>query len=84
MHPDAYGSIAMPVYHTAAYQFPDAASMVEAFSGRSGEPDYSRVTNPTVTFYERKVKEMTGAASVSAFNSGMAAITNVWQPRART
>lgn len=78
MHPDAYGSIAMPVYHTAAYQFPDAASMVEAFSGRSGEPDYSRVTNPTVTFYERKVKEMTGAASVSAFNSGMAAITNVF------
>ena len=28
MHPDAYVSIAMPVYHTAAYQFPDAASMV--------------------------------------------------------
>ena len=56
-HPDAYGSIAMPVYHTCAYQFPDAASMTEAFSGRSGEPDYSRVMNPTVTFFENRVRE---------------------------
>ena len=75
-HPDAYGSIAMPVYHTAAYQFPDAASMVESCSGRSGEPDYSRVTNPTVTYFEERVAALTGAASVVAYNSGMAAISN--------
>lgn len=77
-HPDAYGSIAMPVYHTCAYQFPDAASMTEAFSGRSGEPDYSRVMNPTVTFLENRVRELTGAQSVTAFNSGMAAISNLF------
>lgn len=77
-HPDAYGSIAMPVYHTAAYQFPDAASMTEAFSGRSGEPDYSRVMNPTVTFLEDKVAQLTHAKSVTAFTSGMAAITNTF------
>ena len=75
-HPDAYGSIAMPVYHTAAYQFPDAASMVESFSGRSGEPDYSRVTNPTVTYFEERVAALTDAKSVVAYNSGMAAISN--------
>lgn len=78
MHPDAYGSVSMPVYHTAAYAFPDAASMVEAFSGRSGEPDYSRTMNPTVTFFEDKVRALTGARSVTAFNSGMAAILNVF------
>ena len=77
-HPDAYGSIAMPVYHTCAYQFPDAASMTEAFSGRSGEPDYSRVMNPTVTFLENRVRQLTGARSVTAFNSGMAAISNLF------
>lgn len=77
-HPDAYGSIAMPVYHTAAYQFPDAASMTEAFSGRSGEPDYSRVMNPTVTFLEEKVRNLTGAKAVTAFTSGMAAISNIF------
>ncbi len=77
-HDDPYGSLSMPVYHTAAYQFPDAASMTEAFSGRSGEPDYSRTMNPTVTFFEDKVKALTGAQSVTAFNSGMAAITNMF------
>ncbi|MDO4496758.1 MAG: PLP-dependent aspartate aminotransferase family protein [Bacteroidales bacterium] len=77
-HPDAYGAISMPVYHTAAYQFPDAASMTEAFSGRSGEPDYSRVMNPTVSFFEDKVRTLTGAKSVTAFNSGMAAISNLF------
>lgn len=68
----------MPIYHTAAFQFPDAASMTEAFSGRSGEPDYSRVQNPTVTFLEDRVKLLTHAHAVTAFNSGMAAITNTF------
>ena len=76
MHADPYGSLSVPVYHTAAYQFPDAASRIEAFSGRSGEPDYSRTMNPTVTFLEDKVRSLTGAQSVTAFNSGMAAISN--------
>ena len=73
---DAYGSLSMPVYHTAAYEFPDAASMVESFCGRSSDPDYSRVMNPTVTFFENKVKSLTGADDVIAFSSGMAAISN--------
>lgn len=77
-HADVYGSISMPIYHTAAFQFPDAASMTEAFSGRSGEPDYSRVQNPTVTFLEDRVKLLTHAHAVTAFNSGMAAITNTF------
>lgn len=73
--PDAYGSISMPVYHSAAFEFPDADSMVESFSGRSGMPDYSRVTNPTVYHFEDQVKILTGANKVFALNSGMAAIS---------
>ena len=73
---DAYGSISMPVYHTAAYEFDDADYMSDAFCGRVIVPDYSRVLNPTVMFLEDKVKELTGAHSVTALNSGMAAISN--------
>lgn len=73
---DAYGSLAMPVYHTCAYEFETAAQMTDAFTGRVLEPDYSRVMNPTVTYYENKVKAVTGAANVFAFTSGMQAITN--------
>ena len=73
---DPYGSLAMPVYHTAAYEFENAAEMIESFCGRSDLPDYSRVMNPTVTFFENKVKSLTGANDVIAFTSGMAAISN--------
>jgi O-acetylhomoserine (thiol)-lyase len=66
----------MPVYHTAAYEFDNATEMSDAFCGRSNAPDYSRVTNPTVTYFENKVKDLTDANDVIALNSGMAAISN--------
>lgn len=74
---DAYGSLAMPVYHVAAYEFDDAEVMSDVFCGRIEAPDYSRVTNPTVIYLEKKVRELTGAKAVTALNSGMAAISNV-------
>ena len=73
---DTYGSLAMPVYHTAAYEFDNATEMADAFCGRSDAPDYSRVTNPTVTYFEKKVKALTNANDSIAFSSGMAAISN--------
>ncbi len=75
-HPDAYGALSMPVYHCAAYEFDNAEEMADAFCGRSDMPDYSRVTNPTVTYFERKVAVLAEAAEAVAFSSGMAAISN--------
>lgn len=72
---DAYGALSMPVYHTAAYEFDTAADMADAFTGRVITPDYSRVMNPTVTYFEDKVKAVTGAHAVVAMSSGMAAIS---------
>ncbi len=73
---DAYGSLSMPIYHTAAYEFETAADMADAFTGRVIAPDYSRVMNPTVMYLEDKVKAITGAENVIAMTSGMAAISN--------
>lgn len=73
---DAYNALSMPVYHTVAYEFDNAADMADAFCGRTNAPDYSRVMNPTVTFFENKVKALTDASEVIAFSSGMAAISN--------
>lgn len=75
---DPFGSLSMPVYHTLAYEFDNADDMADAFTGRVLVPDYSRVMNPTVMFYEDKVKDLTGAKDVIAFNSGMAAISNAF------
>lgn len=73
--PDAYGALAMPVYHCLAYEFPDHKAMIDSFTQVSDDPDYSRVTNPTVIHFENIVKQLSGAGEVVAFNSGMAAIS---------
>ena len=72
--PDAYGALSMPVYYTAAFEFPSAKAMNDAFCGRSMAPSYARIANPTVTYLEERVRQITGAQSVTALNTGMAAI----------
>ena len=75
-HRDPYGALSIPVYNSVAYEFEDAQTMSDTFRGLIVEPDYSRTMNPTVTHLENKVKDITGASNVTAFNSGMAAISN--------
>lgn len=75
---DAYHSLSMPVYHTAAYEFETAEAMEEAFCGRTADHAYSRITNPTVRYFEKRVQTITHAHSVTALNSGMAAVSNVF------
>lgn len=72
--PDAYGALSMPVYYTAAFEFPSAKAMSDAFCGRSMAPSYARIANPTTTYLEDRVRQATGAVSVTALNTGMAAI----------
>jgi O-acetylhomoserine (thiol)-lyase len=74
--PDAYNALSMPVYNSAAYEFETAEDMEAAFTGRSANHTYSRITNPTVQYFEDRVRTITGAFNVTALNSGMAAITN--------
>lgn len=74
--PDAYNSLSMPVYNTAAYEFETAEAMEAAFCGRTTDHAYSRITNPTVQYFEDRIRTITGAMGVTALNSGMAAISN--------
>lgn len=76
VRPDAYGSLAVPIYTNVSFEFDDAARMADAFTGRIKAPDYARVENPTVTNFENRVRQLTGAVHVTAFNSGMSAISN--------
>lgn len=77
VRPDVYGALAVPIYNNVAFEFQDAQEMADAFCNRIKAPDYARVENPTVTNLEQRVKALTGAEHVTAFNSGMAAISNV-------
>jgi len=76
VRPDAYGSLAVPIYNNVSFEFADAQQMADAFCNRIKAPDYGRIANPTVTNLEQRVKALTGVEHVTAFNSGMAAISN--------
>lgn len=76
VRPDAYGSLAMPIYTNVSYGFEDAQQISDAFTGKTKAPNYARVENPTVTNLEHRVRALTGAAHVTGYNSGMAAISN--------
>lgn len=74
---DAYGSLAVPIYTNVSFEFDNADDMADAFCFRVKAPDYARVANPTVTNLEQRVQRLTGAEHVTAFNSGMAAISGM-------
>jgi O-acetylhomoserine (thiol)-lyase len=73
---DPYHALQIPVYQSVAFEFDTAEEMEAAFTGKSAEHCYSRITNPTVQFFEDRVRTITGASGVTALNSGMAAISN--------
>jgi O-acetylhomoserine (thiol)-lyase len=75
--PDVYNALSMPVYNAVAFEFDSAEEMEQVFSGQMPGHYYSRVTNPTVAYFEERIREVSGALSATASNSGMAAISDM-------
>lgn len=73
---DPYGSLNFPVYDSAAFEFEDSEAIEEVFCGKKPGFAYTRTGNPTVDFFERKLKNISKAKYAIAFASGMAAISN--------
>jgi O-acetylhomoserine (thiol)-lyase len=74
---DPHGALRVPIYETAAYGFETSEDIELAFKGQKAAHVYSRSTNPTIDYFEQRIKAITGALSVTACASGMAAITNL-------
>ncbi|MFA6922620.1 MAG: aminotransferase class I/II-fold pyridoxal phosphate-dependent enzyme [Bacteroidales bacterium] len=75
---DIHGSLRMPVYDNAAFETENAETMENAFKGTQAIHVYSRLSNPTVEYFESVVKNLTDSSGVIALSSGMAAISNVF------
>jgi len=74
---DAHGALRGPVYDGVAFEFSDADAIRLAFEGRKPAHAYTRISNPTVTEFENRVRLLADAFAVVAVSSGMAAISNV-------
>lgn len=75
---DAYNALQMPIYESVAFEFDDAEQIAANFRGEYPAHVYSRTGNPTVEYFEHKIKALTGGHTVLAMSSGMAAISNTF------
>lgn len=71
-------AMSSPVYRSASFEFTDAESMAAAFQNRSKQYTYTRLANPSIADFEKKLKVASEAESVVAVSSGMSAISQTF------
>ncbi len=73
---DSHGAIQYPIYATSAFEFESAEDIADAFQNIRPAFAYSRSGNPTIEFFEHRIKNITDANQVIACASGMAAVSS--------
>ncbi len=81
-----HGSRAVPIYQTVAHLFRDVDHAAKLFASEEDGHIYSRISNPTVAIFEKRMAALENAEAGLATSSGMAAIfllaTHLASPRA--
>lgn len=73
---DVHGALRVPVYDTVTFEHQDSRSLQLTFEGKKPAHAYSRISNPTVEYFEQTIRLLSGGLAVLAVSSGMAAISN--------
>ena len=69
------GSTISPIYQTSAYYQETAENMEKIFAGQKPGFVYTRVSNPTIAHFERRIAVLEHGIGAVAFSSGMSAIS---------
>ncbi|MBR1728883.1 MAG: O-acetylhomoserine aminocarboxypropyltransferase/cysteine synthase [Selenomonadaceae bacterium] len=69
------GSTTQPIYQTSAYYQETAEDMEKIFAGKKPGFVYTRVNNPTIANFERRMTALEHGIGAVAFSSGMSAIS---------
>ena len=69
------GARAVPIYQTSSYVFKDSEQAARLFALQEFGNIYSRITNPTVDVFEKRLAELEGGVGALAVASGSSAIT---------
>lgn len=73
---DPHKALQMPTYEAVAFEFESAEQLEANFKGEYIAHVYSRSSNPTVEYFEKKLQALSDSKGVIAVSSGMAAIVN--------
>ena len=71
-----YGTTTVPIYQSSAFRQPDAETLEKIFNNKAMGFSYTRINNPTVEAFEKRVNQLEGGLSSVACSSGMAALFN--------
>lgn len=74
-HKETHNALRYPVYSGVAFDFAKAEDMELAFTHRKPAHAYSRITNPTVDHFEKKMTLLEQGLGAIALSSGMAGLT---------
>ncbi|GMW03766.1 MAG: O-acetylhomoserine aminocarboxypropyltransferase [Candidatus Hydrogenedentota bacterium] len=66
---------AVPIYQTSSYLFDSTDHAANLFALKEFGNIYSRIMNPTVDVFEKRMAELEGGVGALAFSSGSSAIT---------
>ncbi|WP_417349192.1 trans-sulfuration enzyme family protein [Ferrimonas sp.] len=72
------GSLVSPLYQSATFVFDDVQTGSARFAGEQSGPIYTRLGNPTVAEFERRMAHLEESEGAIAFASGMAAVSAVF------
>lgn len=70
-----YGATQTPIYQVSAFAYDSAEELEKVFNNRAPGFSYSRVGNPTIDSFEKKIASLEGGIGAVACSSGMAAIS---------
>lgn len=69
-----YGTMAVPIYQTTAYDFGTAQRAANLFALKELGPIYTRLNNPTTEVLESRIAALEGGTAALATSSGQSAI----------
>lgn len=73
-----FGATVVPIYQTSAFRHDSAEDLEKIFTNKAMGFSYTRINNPTVEAFEKRVTKLEGGIGSVACASGMAALTNAF------
>lgn len=73
-----YGATVVPIYQSSAFRHESAEELEKIFANKAMGFSYTRINNPTIEAFEKRITKMEHGAASVACASGMAALTNAF------
>lgn len=73
-----HGATQTPIYQVSAFAYETAEQLEKVFNNKTPGFSYSRVGNPTVDAFEKRIASLEGGIGAVACSSGMSAITSLF------